>query len=932
MAWQPVAALSALAEGQVLGLQLEGRDVALYLVDGEVFATHGICTHARAFLQDGYVENGQIECPLHQGRFDIRTGRALCAPLTRDLSTYAVEIRGDMVWLDLEASEPARAEVAAAEPAVPDPAARHVVVLGAGQAAVAALRALRGAGFAGRVTLVGEEPHLPYERPPLSKEALLDPAAAHDACLTEAEAQRLDVVLRLGQRGVSLDPGARQLLLEGGESLHFDALLLATGGRARRLAVPGGDLPGVLYLRTREDAAAIATSLESARRVVVVGGGFMGLELASAARRRGVAVTLLEQAPEIMGRLLPAPLGRVFRDLAERHGVEVRTGVAVEAIEPGGEALLVVAGSERFEADAVLVGIGLEPALELAVGCALAAGAVAVDAEGRTSLAGIWAAGDCAACPAPLRGRPMRLESWQNAEESGAAAGRSIAGAPPQPGRMPWFWSDLFGLNIQILGMPHPEDRVARRGAVWHCVDTGSEVTAVVAFGDAAAIRAARGGMVLPKDAVWLDDAKEPPMDTQAEHSALSLSRRYAWPKDGLTRIPDWVYTDPWIYEREVERIFKGRSWNYVALESEIGNPGDYIRSHVGPVPVVVSRAEDGGIHVFENRCSHRAAEFCRDLCGTVREFVCPYHQWTYDLTGRLQGVPFRRGVAGKGGMPADFRIEDHGPRRLRVATRGGVVFATYDAETESLEAYLGDEMLREFDATFDGRKLVVLGHYRHTLPGNWKLYHENLKDPYHATLLHAFLVTFGLLVAGNRSLMLSDPSGRHGAMCSAKADTSNIAAATKKEMRAFHEGMRLADPRIMDFIQEFDSPWSVTMSTIWPNLIVQREMNTLGIRQIVPTGPNEFIMKWTMFGFEGDTPEMTRHRLRQGNLMGPAGFLGLEDNEAMKFVQDGMLRVPGGEHYVGLDPATPTGTSETLISESAIRGMYRHWREAMGL
>jgi len=121
-------------------------------------------------------------------------------------------------------------------------------------------------------------------------------------------------------------------------------------------------------------------------------------------------------------------------------------------------------------------------------------------------------------------------------------------------------------------------------------------------------------------------------------------------------------------------------------------------------------------------------------------------------------------------------------------------------------------------------------------------------------------------------------------------------------------------------------------MSTIWPNLIVQREMNTLGIRQIVPTGPHEFIMKWTMFGFEGDDDEMTRHRLRQGNLMGPAGFLGLEDHEAIKFVQDGMKAIPGGEHMVALDPANPTGTSETLISEAAIRGMYQHWREVMGL
>ncbi len=404
------------------------------------------------------------------------------------------------------------------------------------------------------------------------------------------------------------------------------------------------------------------------------------------------------------------------------------------------------------------------------------------------------------------------------------------------------------------------------------------------------------------------------------------------WPDNDTNRIPDWVYTDDRIYQREVERIFHGRTWNYVGLEAEIPDAGDFIRSHVGPTPVVVARDADGGIAVFENRCVHRAAEFCRELTGNVTAFVCPYHQWTYDLTGALKAVPFRRGVAGQGGMGADFKLADHGLRRLTVTAHRGVVFASYTADMESLPDYLGPEIVREFEATFDGRKLVILGHYRHSLPGNWKLYHENLKDPYHATLLHTFLVTFGLLVAGNKSLMLTDETGRHGVMCSAKGDASKVSAESKAEMRAFKEGMRLADPRIMDFVEEFDSPWSVTMATIWPNLIVQREMNTLGIRQLVPTGPNEFIMKWTMFGYEGDSPDMTRHRLRQGNLMGPAGFLGLEDNEAIKFVQDGMQHVPGGAHLVALDPATRFGTSETLISEAAIRGMYRHWRQVMGL
>ena len=412
----------------------------------------------------------------------------------------------------------------------------------------------------------------------------------------------------------------------------------------------------------------------------------------------------------------------------------------------------------------------------------------------------------------------------------------------------------------------------------------------------------------------------------------LALMKRYVWPAEGLTRIPDWVYTDQTIYEREVEKIFHGRTWNYVALECEVPNPGDFIRSNVGPTPVVVVRAADCSINVFENRCSHRAAEFCRELSGNTKEFVCPYHQWSYDLHGDLAGVPFRRGVNGKGGMPADFNVAQHGLRRLNVTSHRGVVFASYVEDMESLQDYLGPEVLKEFEATFDGRKPRLLGYYRHTLPGNWKLYHENLKDPYHATLLHTFLVTFGLLVAGNRSLMLADATGRHGVMASAKSERKSISSDAKKDMRAYRDGMTLAEPRFMDFIEEFDSPWSVTMATIWPNLIIQREMNTLGVRQIVPTGPHEFIMKWTMFGFEGDDDEMTRHRLRQGNLMGPAGFLGLEDNEAIKFVQDGMRHVPGRQHLVKLDPAVAAGTSDSLISEASIRAMYRHWRAEMGL
>lgn len=970
MTWRSAILLESLRHDGVTGVEVDGIPVALYKLGDQVYATHGICTHALAFLSDGFVEGGRIECPLHQGLFDIRSGKALCAPLTEDVKTYAVKVEDGTVFVDLDSPAiAAQTTLPTDDTALPSATAESAggiaahartgercLIVGAGQAAAAAIRAMRAAGYEGAVDLVGAERHLPYERPPLSKGVLLGHTRP-DACarLRSADLEDLRVTAHLDRRVSAIDAQARIATLDDGRTLAYSALLIATGGQPRRLTIPGAELPGVMYLRTLEDAAAIGDVIRKAKAVAIIGGGFIGMELASVAAELGLSAIVLEREAELMARVMPAPLGRAFRRLAETHGVTVRTSTSVEAIERIDGRLVVKTSGESVAADIALVGIGLEPdtALAAAAGCDVQGGIV-VDAQGRTGVPGIWAAGDCALHHAEINGRRGRLESWHNAEQQGAAAGRAIAGASTdtEAPAQPWFWTDQFGLNVQILGVAAPHHSVARSGedgvagTVYRTFDPASgRLTSVVAFSSPQAIRSARIELecLTPFDpaaaaAVVLDqphDNKGDIMNAQAKLSAHASpedkAKTYVWPVEGLTRIPDWVYTDEFIYQREVERIFHGRSWNFVALEDEVRNPGDFIRSHVGPTPVVVSRAEDGTIHVFENRCLHRAAEFCRELHGNAKEFVCPYHQWSYDLKGNLAGVPFRRGVNGAGGMPADFKTSEHGLKRLTVTTHRGVVFASYCADMEPLAEYLGPDILAEFEATFDGRIPRVLGHYRHSLPGNWKLYHENLKDPYHATLLHTFLVTFGLLVAGNKSLMLADATGRHGVMASAKSDASKIAADTKKEMRAYKEGMSLSDPRFMDFVDEFKSPWSVTMMTLWPNMIIQREMNTLGIRQIVPTGPNEFIMKWTMFGFEGDDEEMTRHRLRQGNLMGPAGFLGLEDNEAIKFVQDGMISVPNGEHMVELDPGN-MGTADTLISEAAIRGMYRYWREVMAL
>lgn len=410
------------------------------------------------------------------------------------------------------------------------------------------------------------------------------------------------------------------------------------------------------------------------------------------------------------------------------------------------------------------------------------------------------------------------------------------------------------------------------------------------------------------------------------------LSGAYVWPDEGPTRVPDWVYTSQEIYDREVARIFRGRTWNYIALEAELPEPGDFKRSFVGPLSVIAVRCQDGSVSVLENRCAHRRVEFCRAHDGKVEQLVCPYHQWTYDLKGNLIGVPFRRGLNKQGGMPPTFCPEKHGLTKLNVATRAGVIFASFAHDVEPLEDYIGPEVLQDFDALLMGRKLRLLGHHDHWVPANWKLYFENIRDPYHTTLLHPFLITFGLMTAGNRNKMEVDKLGRHGAMTSARPENFSLGDETRGEMRRFQPGLKLNDDRIVRYEKEnYDSPWTATFETIWPTLIVAQQINTMIMRHLVPQGPNEMIIRWTYFGFEDDSEEMVRQRCRQLNLVGASGLIGLEDFEVMSWLQDGVRKSDGGAGVIEMG-AADEGTTSTMMTERAIRSMYRHWRDAMGI
>ena len=413
-----------------------------------------------------------------------------------------------------------------------------------------------------------------------------------------------------------------------------------------------------------------------------------------------------------------------------------------------------------------------------------------------------------------------------------------------------------------------------------------------------------------------------------ADGGAAGLAER-SWPDAGPSRVPNWVYTDAAIFAREQERIFAGPNWLYVCLEAEIPRPGDFVRSRLGTREVVAVRGADGAIHVLVNRCAHRSMQFCSANRGTVGEFVCPYHQWTYALDGRLLGVPFRRGLRGQGGMPDDFRPAEHGLESLAVAARHGVVFASLAQPNETLEDYLGPRMLGWFDRVFDGRALKVLGYQRQRLPSNWKLMFENIKDPYHASLLHVFLVSFGLFRMDQPSAVEMDETGRHAVLVNRRGEQkANEATA---EMRAFRENLQLADPRLIDPVREFPGEATVVMQTLWPNLIVQQQSNGLAMRQIVPRDAQNFDLVWTHFGYADDPPEMTERRLRQANLFGPAGFVSADDGEAMILSQAGIAGNEAQDCVVEMGGRDVADTPHT-VTETAIRGFYRHYRAVMGL
>lgn len=401
------------------------------------------------------------------------------------------------------------------------------------------------------------------------------------------------------------------------------------------------------------------------------------------------------------------------------------------------------------------------------------------------------------------------------------------------------------------------------------------------------------------------------------------------WPSD-LTAVPYRVYRDPALLKAEQELVFEGPFWNYLCLESEIPDSGDWRQTRLGQMPIVVARIEDGGIAAFENRCAHRGALICLDDEGRgAKDFQCVYHAWRYDLRGNLASVAFRRGVNGQGGMADHCDPAALGPRRARVTTFHGLVFATFHPDTPPLVDFMGSEVVAMAERIVGGRDLEIIGRFTEALPNNWKMYAENVRDSYHASLLHLFFATFRLnRLSQGGGLIVSANGG-----CSV---SSTIAPETSEDnayagMRSVDDGYRLEDPRLTEVVDEHPDRIRQQIITVFPNFVIQKTQNAMALRFFTPRGQDRTDLEWIFLGYADDTPEMRRRRLRHINLGGPAGFVSMEDGCVGGFVERGIataedrsaLVAMGGDGYE---------SQTTRATEAAVRGFWALWRRVMGV
>lgn len=411
------------------------------------------------------------------------------------------------------------------------------------------------------------------------------------------------------------------------------------------------------------------------------------------------------------------------------------------------------------------------------------------------------------------------------------------------------------------------------------------------------------------------------------------MSLNVDWQRNDYSRVPYRLYHDTDVYALEQDRIFRGPTWSYLCLEAELPNPGDFRTTWVGDTPVLVNRDRDGSVHAMVNRCAHRGAAVCRHARGNTKVHTCIYHRWSYDLTGALVGIPFQRGIRGEGGMDDDFDKARHGLQRLRVACYEGVVFGTFSEATEPIEDYLGP-MMRDHVGRLMCKPIRILGYQRQRIDGNWKFYLENLRDTYHASLLHEFLVTFGLDRATQKGGVEMDARHRHNlTYAHAGSDSDADAKASYGSHELNSDKLTLRDPRLLEFRQEYDDDRNLAISTMFPNVAFQQLNNSLATRKVETKGVDAFDLLWTYFGYVDDDDDMTAHRLRQLNLFGPGGLVSMEDAEAIEIThQASRNETPDATTVIEVGGKGEISDRAYRVNDVPIRGFWSYYAELMGV
>lgn len=449
-----------LADGGLLAGHVGDEPVLLARRGAELFAIGAVCSHYGGPLAEGLLVDETIRCPWHHACFSLRTGAALRAPALNPVSCWRVERRDGMILVrDKHENAPQASPLATA--GLPS----SVVIVGGGAAGNSAAETLRREGYRGGLTLLSADNSIPYDRPNLSKGFLAGSAPEDWIPLRSREFyEKLDIKLKLDARVAAIDAKAQHVELADGARYPYDALLLATGAEPLRLAIPGGDLPHVRYLRTFADSRAIIAKAEAARRAVVIGASFIGLEAAAALRARNLEVQVVGLEAIPMERILGAEVGTFIRKLHEDHGVVFLLGATAVAID---ERAVTLTTGETLAADLVVIGVGVRPAIALAeqAGLAIDRG-VSVDAYLQTSVQHIFAAGDIARWPDPYTGERIRIEHFVVAERQGRTAARNILGRRERFDAIPFFWTEQYDLAIAYVGHAEGWDEAAIEGSI----------------------------------------------------------------------------------------------------------------------------------------------------------------------------------------------------------------------------------------------------------------------------------------------------------------------------------------------------------------------------------------------------------------------------------------------------------------------------------